>query len=87
MIRLMQVLVSTGLMFVAPHAIADSTVQPTMSKHQMVVQMVDCVKKRMSADKSHSYAEAMKACKDEMKKEGDELPTGALVASEAQPKQ
>ena len=68
------------------HAV-DSTSQSTMSKRQMIVQMVDCMKKRMSADKGRSYNEAMKACKDEMNKEGGNVSSGALVASETQPKQ
>lgn len=73
-----------GLIFIAAQARAvDSTSQPTMSKRQMIVQMVGCMKKRMSANKSSSYNEAMKACKDQINKQSDNLPSGALVASDA----
>jgi hypothetical protein len=59
----------------------DSTRQPTMSKRQMIVQMVGCMRKRMSANRSSSYNEAMKACKDQMNKESDNLPSVDRVAS------
>jgi hypothetical protein len=76
-------IVLTGVIFVGTQARAvDSTSQPTMSKRQMIVQMVDCMRKRMSADKSRSYNEAMKACKDQINKESDDLPSGVLVASD-----
>jgi len=88
MIRLVQVRVLIGVMFIVAQAhAADSTSQSTMSKRQMIVQMIDCMKKRMSADKGRSYNEAMKACKDEMNRESGNLSSGALVASETQPKQ
>jgi hypothetical protein len=73
----------TGVMFVGAQAHAvDSASQSTMSKRQMIVQMVDCMKKRMSADKGRSYNEAMKACKDQINRESDDLSSGALVASD-----
>ena len=76
-------IVLTGVIFVGTQARAvDSTSQPTMSKRQMIVQMVGCMRKRMSANKSRSYNEAMKACKDQINKESDDLPSGALVASD-----
>ena len=86
MIRAMQLLGLIGVMAVVPPAHAvDSTGQSPVSKRQMIVQMVDCMKKRMSADRNRSYNEAMKTCKDQMHK--DESPAGALMASETQPKQ
>jgi hypothetical protein len=66
-----------------PALAADSTSQPTMSKRQMIVQIVGCIRKRMSANKSSSYNEAMKACKDQINKGSDNLPSAALVASDA----
>jgi hypothetical protein len=59
----------------------DSTGQPSISKRQMIVQMVGCMRKRMSANRSSSYNEAMKACKDQMNKESDNLPSVDRVAS------
>jgi hypothetical protein len=86
--RVVPIIALTGVIFVAAQAQAiDSTSQSTMSKRQMIVQMVDCMKKRMSADKSRSYNEAMKACKDHMNKESDDLSPGALVASDTSAKQ
>jgi pectin methylesterase-like acyl-CoA thioesterase len=77
------VIALTGVIFVGTQAHAvDSTSQSTMNKRQMIVQMVGCMRKRMSANKSSSYNEAMKACKDQINKESDDLPSGALVASD-----
>jgi hypothetical protein len=63
------------------HAV-DSTSQSTTSKYQTIAQLVGCMRKRMSANKGRSYNEAMKACKDQVNKESDHLPSGALVASD-----
>ena len=63
------------------HAV-DSTSQSTTSKYQTIAQLVGCMRKRMSANKDRSYNEAMKACKDQMNKESDHSPSGALVASD-----
>jgi hypothetical protein len=60
----------------------DDAGQSKMSKRQMIAQVVSCMKKRMSADRSISYNEAMKACKDQVNRENDTLAAGALVASE-----
>jgi hypothetical protein len=80
--RNMAVLV-IGVIFVGTQAHAvDSTSQSTLSKRQMIVQMVGCMKKQMSADKSRSYNAAVKACKDQINREGDDLPSDALSASD-----
>lgn len=85
--RVVPIIALTSVMFVGAQAHAvDSTSQSTMSKRQMIVQIVDCMKKRMSADKSHSYNEAMKACKDQINRESDDLSSGALVASDTSAK-
>jgi hypothetical protein len=81
--RLLTVIAATGVIFAGAQALAvDSVRQSTMSKRQMIVQIVGCMKKRMAANKSSSYNEAMKACKDQINKEGDNLASGALVASD-----
>jgi hypothetical protein len=86
--RVLPIIALTGVVFAGAQAQAvDSTSQSTMSKRQMIVQIVDCMKKRMSADKSRSYNEAMKACKDQTNKESDDLSSGALVASDTPAKQ
>src|SRR5579863_2133090 len=81
--RVVMVIALTGAIFVGAQAPAvDSTGQPTMSKRQMIAQIAGCMRKRMSANKNSSYNDAMKACKDQIYKQSDSLPSGALVASD-----
>jgi hypothetical protein len=81
--RLVTAIALTGVIFVGTQALAvDSTSQPTMSKRQMFAQMVGCMRKRMSANKSSSYNDALKACKGQINKQSDNLSSGALVASD-----
>ena len=81
--RVVPIIALTAVMFAGAQAHAvDSTSQSTTSKRQMIVQIVDCMKKRMSADKSRSYNETMKVCKDRINKESDDLSSGARVASD-----
>jgi len=81
--RVVTVIALTGVIFVGAQALAvDSTSPPTMSKRQMIAQVVGCMRKRMSANKNSSYNEAMKACKDQINKQSYNLPSGALVASD-----
>jgi hypothetical protein len=80
-------IVLSGVILVgAPANADDSASQRTMSKRQTIVQMVGCMRKRMAASQSRSYNDAMKACKDQLNKESDNAPSGALVASDAPPK-
>jgi hypothetical protein len=81
--RVATVIALTGAIFVGTQALAvDSTSPPTMSKRQIIVLTVGCMRKRMSTDKSSSYNAAMKACKDQINKESDNVPPGTLVASD-----
>ena len=81
--RVVTAIALAGVIFVGTQARAvDSTSQPTMSKRQLIAQMVGCMRKRMSADKNSSYNDAMKACKDQTNKQRDNFPSGALVASD-----
>jgi hypothetical protein len=85
-IRVATTIVLSGVIFVGTQAFAeDSTRQPAMSKRQTIVQIVSCMRKRMSADKNRSYNEAMKACKDQVNRESGNLPSAALVASDTPP--
>lgn len=59
----------------------DFTSAPTMSKRQILVQVVGCMRKRMSVNKNSSYNDAMKACKEQMNKQSDSSSSSALVAS------
>lgn len=81
--RVVTIMALAGATLVGTQALAsDFTDQPTVSKRQMIAQMVDCMRKRMSANKSSSYNEAKKTCKDQGKKDSGTLPAGAMVASD-----
>ena len=77
------VIALTGAICAGTQSLAvDSPDASRTSKRQMIVQMVDCMRKRMSANKSRAYNDALRACKKDQAKESDELPSGALVASD-----
>ena len=76
------VALSGALLLVTRAPAADSVHHSPVSKRQMFAQVIDCMKKRMSADKNSSYNEAMKACKDQLNQERSTLGSGALVASD-----
>jgi hypothetical protein len=81
--RIVTVIVFIGVIVLGRQALAvDDAGQSKMSKRQMIAQVVNCMKKRMSADRNTSYNEAMKACKEQVNRENDTLPAGALVASD-----
>ena len=85
--RTMAVVALSGAMVMGARALAaDPVNQSTVSKRQMYAQVIDCMKKRMSANKNSSYNEAMKACKVQIK-ERSNSPAGALVASDTPPAQ
>ncbi len=75
-------LAMTGLLIGAQALAVDSTGQPTMSKRQLIAQMVGCMRKQMSANNTISYNEAMKACKDQISKQTDNSASRTLVASD-----
>jgi hypothetical protein len=86
--RVLTVTAMSGAIFAGAQALAvDSIRQPTMSKRQMIVQIVDCMKNRMSGNKTISYNEAAKACKDQISKQSNSSTSGALVASDTPAKQ
>ncbi|MGO9847670.1 MAG: hypothetical protein ACLPKT_14055 [Methylocella sp.] len=81
--RIFTVIAMTSVMLVGARALAvDSVSQSTMSKRQLIAQMVGCMKKRMSANNTISYNEAMKACKDQISKQSDNSASRTLVASD-----
>jgi hypothetical protein len=85
--RIVSVIALSGMIFASTRALAgDPPNQSPMSKRQMLVQVVGCMKKRMAANRNSSYNEAMKACKEQIRKENDNLPGGTLVASDTAPK-
>lgn len=77
------VIATMAAMCVASWAIAtDSDNQSKLSKRQMITQIAGCMKRRMAADKDSSYREAMKICKNQINQGGDNLPSGAVLASD-----
>jgi hypothetical protein len=81
--RIVTVIAFIGMIVLGRQALAvDDAGQSKLSKRQMIAQVVNCMKKRMSADRNTSYNEAMKACKDQVNRENETLPAGALVASD-----
>jgi hypothetical protein len=81
--RVVTVIALTSVIFLGTQALAvDSARQPTMSKHQMIAQMLGCMRKRMSADKNSSYHDSMKACKTQINKQSDTLPSVPPAASD-----
>ena len=61
---------------------ADSVAQQTMTKRQMFIKAVSCMKQRMSTDRGISYNAAAKACKDQISEQSGNLASGTLVASD-----
>jgi hypothetical protein len=85
--RVFTVIAMTSVMLVSARALAvDSVSQSTMSKRQLIAQMVGCMRKQMSANNTISYNEAMKACKDQISKQNDNSASRTLVASDTQTK-
>jgi hypothetical protein len=68
-----------GTIFAGAHSLADE-VQSTITRQQMIVQILDCVKKRV-ATRTVSYHEAVKTCKDEVRDPGATVPPDRLLAS------
>jgi hypothetical protein len=59
--------------------------QSLATKRQGVSMVVDCMRKRMSKDRSISYNEAAKVCKQEVARQFDGAASGALVAADTKP--
>ena len=76
-------MIAIGVVLLAgAQAVADDAVsQSTMRKRQMMVQVVNCMKKRMSVNREISYNAASKLCKDQVSSQSDSSMSVALVAS------
>ena len=77
--RMVTVIAVAGLLLLAAQASAADSGQPVLSRRQMLTQVIDCMKKRMSASRTISYIEAAKACKEQLRQ--SESP-GPLVAAD-----
>jgi hypothetical protein len=81
--RIVTVIALSGMVFAGTPALAgDPPSQSPMSKRQMLVQVAGCMKRRMAADRNSSYNEALKACKEQIRKENNTLPGSPLVAAD-----
>jgi hypothetical protein len=59
--------------------------QSLATKRQAVSMVIDCMRKRMSKDRSISYNEAARACKQEVARQFASAPSDALVAADTKP--
>jgi len=85
--RVLLMISIASVIFGGAQAIAvDSAGQPTMSKRQLVVQVVDCMRKQMAVNRVISYNDAAKVCKDRVVNHNNPV-AGPLVASDALAKQ
>lgn len=74
--RVLTVIATAGVMLVGAQAIAvDSAGQSRIPRRQMM----DCMMKRMSSDKSLSYNEATKVCKDLLRTQNDKLASNTPI--------
>jgi hypothetical protein len=58
----------------------DATGQSTVSKRQMIVQVTNCMRKRMSVDKEISYNAAAKICKNQVNNRSSNSVAVAVLA-------
>ena len=77
MSRLLMVMSAAGAMLVGAQALADEPIHSKPFRQQIV----GCMTKRMSANKSLSYIDAAKACKEQLKSQNDKLASGPLAAA------
>jgi hypothetical protein len=57
--------------------------QSLATKRQLVSQVIECMKKRMSSDRLISYNDAAKVCKAEVKRQVESASSGPLVAADS----
>jgi hypothetical protein len=81
MTRVLTAIAMSVVVFVPAHALADTFSQSTVSKRQMMVQVIKCMRKRMSADKVISYNAAAKLCETQVNDLGNNSVTFAKEAS------
>jgi hypothetical protein len=74
-------LAMTSVAFPGGRSLAAPVPPTTTTRNQTIAKTIDCMRRRMSADKSVSYNEAAKTCRDQIRKQRDQSASGALVAS------
>jgi hypothetical protein len=82
MTRLLTTIAMGVVMLSGGQAIAvDAVSQSTLKKRQMIAQVVNCMKKRMSANREISYNAASKVCKDQVNNPANSSASVSLVAA------
>jgi hypothetical protein len=78
-------MIAMGLVMLthAPAIAADAASPATISKRQMLVLVVNCMKKRMSVNKEMSYNAAAKVCKNQVNNQSNNSVSVAQVASDS----
>jgi hypothetical protein len=80
--RLSAVIATTGTLLAGMQApAADWKNQSFAARRQTVIQVADCMKKRMARDRAISYNEAAKVCRDQVYRQLPGPPEGPLVAA------
>jgi hypothetical protein len=80
--RLTLILATASAVVAASPAFAsDWKGQPLAVKRQMVAQVIDCMKKRMSSDRLISYNQASKVCRETVDGRLEKSTAGPLVAA------
>jgi hypothetical protein len=81
--KLTTVALSFALLVSTQAIAADARVQSTMSKHQVFVQMVNCMKKLMSVNKGLSYNAAERVCMVQVNSQSNDSESVTRVASDS----
>jgi hypothetical protein len=79
--RLLTAIAMAALLLVGAQAIAVDT----LTKRQMLTQVIGCMKKRMAASRTISYNEAAKVCKDQLKQTDSSSPPLVAADTPAKP--
>jgi hypothetical protein len=85
--RLAAAIALTGVVFACTRALGDESASQSRGvKRQATASLVACMRKRMSYDRSASYNEAKKTCRDQIANQSGKASSGSLVASATPPK-
>jgi len=86
MTRAPLVIAALGTLGIGALAVADTGSHPgnhpAINKHQMIGQVIACMRKRMAADQKISYNEASRSCKEQVMRQIEGSVSGALVAAD-----
>ena len=84
--RLTLILATVSAVLAASHVLAsDRKGQPPAAKHQIVVQMIACMKKRMNSDRLISYNQASKVCREQVRAQLEQAQLDKASRASAEP--